>query len=234
MRNSSTRDAETTHDEQHPVAQQYQPLVIVLVAVCAGIVADRYWPASVLVWWAIAGVGWSAWLALWRCGRERTAALVLLTAVAATAASWHHCRWFLFAEDDLGSFARSETQPVCIEAIALTSARAVPRPEADPMRAIPIKDRVRLEIEITSLRDGSRWRDVSGRTQLEVTGRSLDVRAGDRLRVFGQLSAPRKPRNPGEFDYADYLRADRTRSRIRAEFPECTSMVRAGSGNGPS
>ncbi|KKL85694.1 hypothetical protein LCGC14_1952210, partial [marine sediment metagenome] len=64
--------------------------------------------------------------------------MALLVAVAATAASWHHCRWHLFAEDDLGHFARPAAGPVCIEATALQSARAMAAPVADPLRAIPL------------------------------------------------------------------------------------------------
>ncbi|MCX7427227.1 MAG: hypothetical protein NTW96_16565, partial [Planctomycetia bacterium] len=50
---------------------------------------------------------------------EQVAPLVLLAAVAAVAGAWHHCRWSLFAEDDLGSYARQESQPACVEAIAV-------------------------------------------------------------------------------------------------------------------
>ena len=59
----------------------YQPLVIVLVAVCAGIVADRYWPLPVVVWWAVAGGAWVVWLGLWWRGWERSASMLLLLAV---------------------------------------------------------------------------------------------------------------------------------------------------------
>ena len=212
---------------------QYQPLVTVLVAVCAGIVADRFWPLPVFVWWATAGGAWVVWLGAWRRGWQRSAAALLLTAVAATAASWHHCRWSLFADDDLGHYARAENQPVCVEAIALSSARAVPAPDPDPMRAIPVSDRARLDLELTGLRDGIQWQFVSGRARLEVYGRLPGVRSGDRLRVFAQLSAPGGPYNPGEFDYARHTRAQRTRSRLQAQFPQCVSVVRPGHGWGP-
>ncbi len=211
---------------------RYQPLVIVLVAVCAGVVADRFWPLSVAAWWAIAGGAWLGWLGLWWRRWERTASIVLLLAAAATAASWHHCRWSLFDRDDLACYARAETEPVCLEAIALESARVLPAPGPDPMRAIPLGDRARLELAAVAIRDGIGWRGVSGRTRLEVYGDLPGVAAGDRLRVFGQLSLPRGAENPGEFDYAAYLRANRLRSRLRAEDPQCVSVVEAGRGWG--
>jgi len=220
------------HDGR-PLAAAYQPLVIVLLAVCAGIVGDRYWPLPVVVWWAVAGGAWVVWLGLWWRSRERWASMVLLLAAAATGASWHHCRWYLFNRDDLGCYAPAEAQPVCVEAVALESARTTPAPEPDPMRTIPLSDRARLELVPLAIRDGVGWRAVCGRTELEVYGELPDVAAGDRLRIFGQLSRPRGAQNPGEFDYADYLRADRLLSRLRAEDPECVSVVEPGRGWGP-
>jgi len=230
---TSPKTAPVENKKPPPSAPRYQPLVIVLIAACVGIVADRYWLASVFRWWTVAGVGWVAWLLLWKNGREQTAAVCLLLAVAATAASWHHCRWFLFADDDLGHFARADAQPTCVEAIAIESARVVPAPAPDPMRPIPLGDRSQLEVELTGVRDGVDWQEVSGRARLSVDGHLPDVSAGDRLRIFAQLSAPRAALNPGQFDYAEHLRADRHRSLIQTRFPECVSVVARGHNWGP-
>jgi competence protein ComEC len=213
-------------------AARYQPLVIVLVAVCAGIVVDRFWPMPVGAWWVVAAGAWFVWLGVWWGSWERAASILLLLAVAATGASWHHCRWYLFGEDHLGCFARAEAKPVCLEAIALKSPRIVPPPEPDPMRAIPLGQRARLELAVVSIRDGDFWRAVSGRTRLEVYGSPPEVAVGDRLRIFGQLSLARGVQNPGEFDYAGYLRASRVWSLLRAESAECVSVVEAGRGGG--
>jgi competence protein ComEC len=222
------QDLSSKTTEPRIEAPRYQPLVIVLVAVCVGIVADRFLPLPVLVWWVGAGGALATWLALRRCGWECIASIALLLAVAATAASWHHCRWFLFDPHDLGCYARAERRPVCLEAVALKSPRVIPAPEPDPMRAIPRGDRARLELALVSVRDGVRWRAVSGRTRLEIYGRLPGVAAGDRLRVFGQLSLPAGVENPGEFDYAAYLRARRLRSLVQAQYAECVSVVEPG------
>jgi competence protein ComEC len=204
--------------------------VIVLLAVCVGILADRYWPRPVVVWWAVAGGAGAVWLGLWWRRWEQAASIWLLLAVAATGASWHHCRWYLFDRDDLACYARADARPVCVEVVALESARTVPAPEPDPMRTMPLGERARLEVVPLAIRDGALWRTVSGRAELEVYGELPDVAVGDRLRVFGRLSLPRRAQNPGEFDYADYLRASRLRSRLQAEYAECVSVVEPGRG----
>lgn len=43
---------------------RYQPLMVVLVAACVGIVVDRYWPRPVGFWWAISGGGLLGWMLL--------------------------------------------------------------------------------------------------------------------------------------------------------------------------
>ena len=59
--------------------------------------------------------------------------VLLLLAVAATAGAWRHCCWNLFSADDLGCYARHKAQPICIEAVAVESPRALPprTPDSD-------------------------------------------------------------------------------------------------------
>ena len=209
-------------------APRYQPLVIVLSAACAGIVTDRFRPLPLPLWWAVAASTWVAWLLLWRQGRDRAAAMLLLLPVAAAAASWHHCRWYLFAADDLGFYARSDPQPVCLEAMAVGSARPLAPPSRNPMRIAPADPLVRLDVAPLRLRDGGRWQDVSGRARLVVAGELPAIYPGDRLQIFARLSAPMAARNPGEFDRAAHLRGDRIRSELRSEAAQCVTLLAPG------
>lgn len=222
-------DASTEETKPPRQTAAYQPLVIVLAAVCAGIVADRAWGMPVGAWSGAAGVAWIGWAALWRRGWDRTAGLVLLASVAACGGLWHHVQWNLFARDDLRCFARRERQPVCVEAVAVGGPQRVPAPEFNPMRIVPSFDQTRVELEVTGIRDGTRWRPAAGRVRLAVEGHLLGIRAGDRLRVFGQVSATRRPQNPGEFGSAAHHRADRRLSQLGSDYPECVRVVRRGS-----
>jgi len=210
-------------------APRYQPLVLVAVAVCAGIVADRYWARPVGVWWALGVVALGAWWLVWRRAWDRAASVAVLLSAAACGGAWHHCRWNLFEQDDVGFYARQRDRPICLEAVATSGTRQMPAPPFDPMRIIPRGESTRVEVAVVALRNRSAWQAASGRARLIVDGHLLGVRAGDRLRVFARLQGLRPPHNPGEFDFAAHHRADRTQGVLRADVPECVSVVRAAS-----
>lgn len=207
---------------------RYQPLVLVAAALAAGIVADRYSPASAVVWWLIALATWCGWLLAWRLRWTQFATALLCCSVAGLGAAWHHQRWRLFGEDEIGRFAVDEARPVCLEAIAVGSPRWVPAPPDDPLCAIPRGERSRLAIRASAVRDGDEWQPASGIVQLWVDGRLSEVGVGDRLRVVGQLSASAAAQNPGEFDFASHARADRQLSRFSSDFPECLQVIDRG------
>jgi len=207
---------------------RYQPLVAVTCAACAGIAADRAWPLPAASWWLLALTAWLAWLMLWRQGRPVLAGLVLMCSVAATAGAWHHCCWQLFARDELGNFARFTQQPVCLEGIVLEAPRAVSPPRPDPLRTMVARPSSRLPLQAVSLRDGQCWRNVSGRVEVYIQGSYEAAMAGDRVRVYGLLAMPPQAANPGQFDYARYLRADRRRCLLRTEHVEALEVVARG------
>jgi competence protein ComEC len=214
-------------DPQSQASSQpgYHPLMIVVTAVSVGIATDRQCAVSVWLWWLLAAAGIAVWLFLWRSSRVRAAGIVLLAALAACGGAWHHCRWHLFPSDDLGFAARSEQQPVCLQATALSGPRREPAPPPNPFRAIPMEDRTRIEVELTAVRDGSLWRTASGRARLMITGELGGVRGGDRLLVYCRFNAPSPAMNPGEPDFAAYARADRKRSLLHTEHPASVSVL---------
>ncbi|HEX5446499.1 MAG TPA: ComEC/Rec2 family competence protein, partial [Pirellulales bacterium] len=202
---------------------------LVAAALAAGIAADRYSSTAVVAWWLAALASWCGWLLAWRLRCTRWGTALLCFSVAGLGAAWHHQHWRLFGNDEMGRFAVEEARPVCVEAIALGSPHWVPAPPHDPLCAIPRGERTRLRVRAAAVRDGEQWRSASGIAQLWVDGRLSGVRAGDRLRVVGQLSAPAAAQNPGEFDFALHARADRQLSRLSADFPECVQVTRRGS-----
>ena len=212
----------------HFALPRYQPLVILLAAVAAGMVADRTAPLPAAVWWLAAALCLAGWLKAKRRGPSEASWLIVAAAVASGGA-WHHDRWRLYGREEIGRGIGEITQPLCLEGIALSSPRVVPAPPTSPLRAIPKGDESELLIEITAVRNGRSWEPASGRALLEVEGHFLGVNAGDRLRVMSLASRPSAPMNPGEFDYAAFQRSDRVLCRLRGEFPDSLTLLERAS-----
>jgi competence protein ComEC len=200
-----------------PRRPRYQPLVVVATALMGGIALDR-WAALDFAWIGVASLlAMGGWGLAWRRERHRTGCIYLFAVVVCAGAGWHHVRWRYFDADDISTFAREEYAPAVLEGVAREAPRRVAAPPFDPMNAIPRGERSRLELDVTSIRDGDAWRSVTGRALLAVDGELTDVEGGDRLRVIGAFATPSPPLNPGGFSYADYLRADRIRTVVFAE-----------------
>ena len=45
-------------------AVRYSPMVVLLAALCGGIVADRLMPLDWMFWWTLAAGGWLLWFVL--------------------------------------------------------------------------------------------------------------------------------------------------------------------------
>ena len=209
-------------------ATRYQPLVVILAAFAAGIVWDRYWPLTLGTWLLAAGLALVLWWLAWRKEADSVATFFVLAGAVGVGAAWHHCDWHLFADDEIGRFAREESQPACVEAIALTSPRWSPAPRRNPMNSMERGEHSELLLSLRRIRDGKSWRDVSGRANAIVEGQLLGVSSGDRVRVFAMLNAPSQPLNPGEFGFADHARGERRLAHLHCEFPQAVSVVERG------
>lgn len=212
----------------------YHPLLLVVSALAAGIAVDRYVPLAAEVWWLAAVASLAGWWLLWRASHEVAASCALLFSWLACGGAWHHDRWNLYRDDEIGRMVREEIRPIAIEGIALHSPRWVPAPPISAMRTIPKGDESEIVLRITAVRDGTTWRPASGRAALDCDGHLVGVRAGDRVRIMALGSRPMKPLNPGEFDFAAYERSRRTWCRLRGLFPESVTVASRGSDWSPS
>jgi competence protein ComEC len=214
-----------------------QPLTLIALALAAGIAFDRYLTLPIGVWFLVGisavGIWWAVWrrlsTAAGRRGLSMVSSVALVMGAAACGGARHHMHWRLYDVTDIGRFAQTTPQPVCVEVIALAAPRTRPAPPADPLRSIPEKTRSTMHVRAVLLRDRAVWRSATGRATLTVDGSLPGIQAGDRLRVVGQLFAPAAPGNPGEFDFADYRRGNRELAAIRAENPDCVERIASGS-----
>jgi competence protein ComEC len=223
-----------------PSQPVYQPLVVVVAAVATGICIDRVADTSrfaagridtatgvpwFAVYWWLAAACLITWWVAWQRHRSLLASAALLLSAACCGGAWNHMRWDLFDRFEIGRYADRELAPVCIEAVASRSPERVRAPHPTPLRAIPGSERTRIGLRLTSIRDATTWRPAAGDCELMVEGHVLGVRAGDRLRVFGQITRTGAPLNPGEFDFAAHARADGQLVRMRSSAPESVTLV---------
>ncbi|MGC3970326.1 MAG: ComEC/Rec2 family competence protein [Pirellulales bacterium] len=215
--------------------RHHQPLVVALTAVVAGIVADRYAPLPLGAWCILSAAGLAVWSIFVRLRREFAAAATLLIALAGAAGAWHHCCWHLFSTDDIGHFASSEAQSIALEAIVREAPRIIEPPsplEASASGIAPppgyspdSRARTRFEIEALAIRDDDRWLPIVGLADAQIDGRLESVAAGDRIRLFGRLSASPVALNPGEFDFAEHYRAERKLCIVRVAGTESVTAL---------
>jgi len=186
-------------------------MALVLMALSAGIVIDRYldpfetgtWINLVLASITVACLG---------LRRTWLSSVALIAAILAIGGGWHHYRWNELALDDL-SWGVSETsrpawaRGVIIELLGTRTSEGYGHGEPD--RVV-----TRLVVEITSISNGSLWQGASGRALVIVAGERNDLAPGQPVEMAGQLSLVTGPLNPGQFDHRAYLRAQGVRLRI--------------------
>jgi competence protein ComEC len=190
------------------------PLAPAALAATAGVVADRYLDLPPL--WTLVGVvaGLLAW-ALTAMGRQAGLAfLYLLGSLAALGAAYHHSYREWFADDDIGRFAKDDPRPVVLRGVLDEEPAINPVLPHDPLRTIDRRITTRTVLRVTSVRQRAGWMSASGRAALTVAGTLHKVHVGDQVEVVGRLLAPRTPSNPGEKDYAAFLRDQRICAQV--------------------
>ena len=106
-------------------------------------------------------------------------------------------------------------------------------PPSGPGRRLGPRGTTRAQLAVEAIRDGTGWRDASGKIQVILTGTKADLKAGRAVEVAGTLGAIAGPLNPGEFDYRAYLRAQGVRLRLSVDDPRGIAFD-PGSGRTPS
>lgn len=214
-------------DQHAPL--HYEPLLVVLIAVAAGMVLDRYLVVLPALWLSLAAISLFGWLLLCFRRNERASSIALLLAASAVGGAWHHACWFVVPRDEIGLVLDESIRPLAVECVAIHSPRWVPAPPFSAMRIVPKGEESELLVRITAVRIADRWQPASGTAHLEVEGHLEGVHAGDKLRCMALASRPMKPLNPGEFDYNAWQRSRGIHCHLRAVLPECITIVERGS-----
>ena len=191
----------------------FSPLVPVSFAVASGVVIDRYVAVGGAFTWGILALGAAGAVGLGGWRRRRIGYSLVFVAFLCLGGGWHHHRWSDLARDDLALRVSETPRPAWT--------RGVLREVHGFRPGLGAGDRgtTRGVLEMTGVRDGSRWEPASGRAQLLISGDRTDLAAGAPVQAAGMLAMVEGPRNPGEFDFRNHLRAQGVRLRLSVDDP---------------
>lgn len=207
------------------------PAVPVVLAVALGILGDRWCSPTMAAWLS----GTAALLlvaALCSLSRrwDRAATVATLLVWVGIGGVRHHAVWSLRGADNVSTCVREEPQPARV-VVRLCSPLVLD--PVDHSRSAPVWTRIDRTIGLGECRAiGPEGADIPlrGLVRLEVTGHWREVRVGDVVEAYGTLHRPSGPRNPGDFDYASFLRAQGVDALLRVEHPDHVRVIATESG----
>lgn len=212
----------------------HRPALAAVMALVSGILADRFGAISLTAWLILAGIFVLGSIALIACRRAPSGvcSLCVLAALAATGGARQHLFWSTRQADNIAGFCGAA--PAAARLVG-TIASSVEIQDAIVGPGIPSwmeVDRSTCRLECERIDQQGSWIPVSGNVRIDVTGHLVQAGIGDRVEVVGHVSVPGPPRNPGEFDYRTFLRAQGIDCLLRVEHPAAVTRLEHRDGPG--
>jgi competence protein ComEC len=204
------------------------PLAPLVVAMAAGIVADRWFLTFESKTWLTSAVVLGL-IALLTIRRTAVFSLAVLAAFSALGAGWHHSRWSDLAANDLAWTMTETPRPAWVRGV-VSEARGLRHQRAGFGFGTGNDEKVstRFVLDFTAISDGESWHQATGRAVVVVTGDRSEIRAGQAVEAAGQIARVAPPLNPGEFDYRAFLQAQGIRLRLTIDDPGSFWLDRNG------
>ena len=207
-----------------PPAQPREPALTAALLFAAGVVADRYSTTPMSIWIGCGVVAGVLPILAQRVGWKRTATVLVALLLVAAGGARHHQYWSLRATQSIAALP-ADSQPVKLIATIASpiSTRNNNRPGVPTWMRL---DHSVLQVECESLvtHQGQRV-PVVGLVRVDVAGHLLDLILGDRVEILGRLATPEPPRNPGDFDYPEFLRARGMDRVLRCDTPDTVRLI---------
>jgi competence protein ComEC len=211
----------TTEFRSKTTDRPRHPAVPLAVCFAAGIGADRLWEVSWNVWLLGTVALACGWLVFFAFKKNRPAAIFLLGCVFSLGGGRHHWCWSIVQSDDISRYTTDEERlPVQISGRLVESPTIQRKQNRRSQPSWARIDRTVCVLECNQIETEQGIKNVSGRVRLTVTGHLLHAGTGDIVNVSGWLSSPREPLNPGDFDFASYLRGQGVRALIHTDDPD--------------
>ncbi len=190
---------------------------------------DRYFSVPLLGSLIAATVCLVAWFCARASPHSGLPLIYLALAGTTFGAAYHHYRRDTYAADDIYHFAKDEPAPVQVRGILDEEPihhRARP---SDPLYSRPPTGDTMAVLRVHEIRSGGNWLSTSGRVRVTGTEDWAELHCGDVVDLVGQLVRTTPPGNPGEFDFAEYLRDHGIRTILTArKTPQSVTRLERG------
>jgi competence protein ComEC len=206
------------------------PLVRVALAFTAGIILDRYMALDLAASAAAAAtLSFFGWCAVRSATAPPIAMALLLGAMGAAGACWHHWQVAIVPADDIRFHTSAEGTMARLRGRIDGAPQHVRASDDMSLRSFPDRDSTRFIFAASKLQARGTWLDVSGRVQTIVPETRRALHVGDQIETVGMLRLPAGPMNPGGFDRAAYLRDERISAVLVApDSPGTVEVVDVG------
>ncbi len=201
-----------------------EPALTAAALLAVGIVIDRYVAVSMSQWLMGGLVAGALAIGARRFvsqGFLATALVAILLVMAGGAR--HHQFWSLRESQSIHALPR-ESQPVRV--VGRVASPIAIRNNNRP----GVPSWMRLDHSVFLLEceqligSGDTPIPISGLVRVDVAGHVLHTDRGEQVEIYGQLAIPEPPRNPGDFDYPEYLRMQGIDRLIRTDHPDCVRV----------
>jgi len=227
--NLSSAPVQPALDARLPRSIWRAPLVPAALALSGGALLDRQLSLPLPVSLLAAG----AFLAAWSCvqaNRHSGLPLVYLAlAGVAFGAAYHHYRRDTYAVDDVFHYTKAGPVPVQLRGLLEEGPVHRRAPAEDPLRSLARAGDTVAVLRVCEIRSGGNWLPASGRVRVVGTADWPELYCGDVVDIVGQLAWAAPPGNPGEFDFAGYLRDQGIRTVLAArKTPQAVTRLERG------
>ena len=198
------------------------PLVPVAGSAAAGLMASRYLHVPPVVFWSAFLGGLVFWWVARQVEHWRSwPPWGLWLATASLAGVYHHLYREEYPADDIAAFATETPQARRLRAWVLQE--PVFRPaRASPLTHMQPLPMTSLLVRVASIETSAGWTPASGRVRVTIEGHLEGIHAGDAVEIFGQLSLPPLPDNPGQTDWRHLYRDERITAVLRVRHSPAT------------
>ena len=180
-----------------------RPLAAAAVALIVGIAVAGHLPHAAAVWLGLAA---ATLLASRLIARPAVASGLLLLTTCLVGVAVAQLDRFYYPADHLSRYASDDRRLADVE-VRVSEAPRVVRPDFGQRHALP--PRQAFVGDLTALKTSAGWQPASGRVLVQVGEVHPTLAAGQTVRLLGTLDRPAPAMNPGQFDWADYYRAQR-------------------------